>query len=64
MVDPKELRVRLGLSQSEFAHRYKLSLRTVQGWETRKIPRDGAAQLLLLLIEREPETIARILSST
>ena len=62
MIDAKSLRARLGLSQRAFAARYKLSLRTVQGWETRQNPRDGASQLLLLLIDQAPDLIAEILS--
>lgn len=32
-VDPKRIRERVGLSQAEFAARYRLSRDTVRGWE-------------------------------
>lgn len=63
MTDIAELRHRLGLSQREFAERYRLSLHTVRGWEIGRAPKAGAAAILLELIAREPETIARILAS-
>jgi putative transcriptional regulator len=62
-VDPdvRLVRERLGLSQEAFAARFHLSLRTVQEWEQqRRIP-EGPARVLLQVIEREPEAVARAL---
>ncbi|MGI9296525.1 MAG: helix-turn-helix domain-containing protein [Gammaproteobacteria bacterium] len=57
-VNVGKIRTRLGLSQSKFAERYGLSVRTVQGWETRW-ELDQATWLLIRLIERHPEEIAK-----
>jgi putative transcriptional regulator len=63
-LDPKAIRTKLGLSQAEFARRFQLPYRTVQGWEIGRIPTSGTATVLLTLISREPETVARILSAS
>lgn len=59
----RTLRESLGLSQSEFAHRFGLSSRTVQQWEQRRSVPEGPAQVLLRLIEDDPEHVARVVSS-
>ncbi len=58
----RALRLRLGMTQAEFSCAYRLSLRTVQNWEQGRDSPVGAAPVLLMLIEREPETIARLLA--
>lgn len=42
----KEIRERTGLSQSQFAKRYGISVRTLQGWETGKRPPEYVLSLL------------------
>lgn len=44
----KLLRSRTGLSQSQFATRYGISVRTLQGWEAGKKP----PKYVLFLLER------------
>lgn len=52
----RSLRKRLGLSQSSFADNYGLPLRTVQNWEQgRRTKPDSSGNLLIGLIERDPE---------
>jgi len=58
----RALRQRLGLTQAAFAERYHLSPRVVANWESGRDGLRGAAATLLTLIEREPDTVARILS--
>ena len=61
-IDPRAIRLSLGLTQRQFAERYRIPLRTVQGWELVNGRRlSWYATLLLTLIQREPETIARLL---
>jgi putative transcriptional regulator len=62
-VEFRALRHRLGLTQVAFAERYHLSPRVVANWESGRDGLRGAAATLLTLIERDPETVARILSS-
>jgi putative transcriptional regulator len=61
--DVRAIRGRLGLSQDAFAARFHLSLRTVQEWEQQRRVPEGPARVLLQVIEREPEAVARALAS-
>ena len=57
-----ELRERLKLSRRRFADRFGLDARAVQEWEQgRRVP-DRAARVLLTVIERDPEAVARALA--
>ena len=60
-VDPKAIRRKLGLSQAEFAARFRINLRTLQDWEQRRVTPDGAARVLLAVIAKEPEAVRRAL---
>jgi putative transcriptional regulator len=50
-----DLRQRLGLSQSQFADRFGLSIRTVQQWEQGRSQPDQPARVLLALISSAPD---------
>lgn len=53
----REVRERLGLSQSDFAGRFGLSLRSLQEWEQgRRLP-DMAVLTYLRVIERKPKEV-------
>jgi putative transcriptional regulator len=60
--DIKQLRDTLRCSQSEFAERFGLSLRTVQQWEQRRSTPDQPARILLTTIEADPDAVARAAS--
>jgi putative transcriptional regulator len=53
-LEVRELRKRLGLTQSEFAGRLGLPVDTVRNWEQGKRAPRGPARALLLLISRAP----------
>lgn len=57
----KHLRQSLGLSQSEFSLNYRLPPELVDAWENHRTPLDPVARALLLAIERDPETLRRLL---
>jgi putative transcriptional regulator len=61
--DVRALRERLGLSQSAFARRYLLSLRTVQQWEQDQREPSEPARVLLFAIARDPSALERVLHS-
>lgn len=61
-VDVKAIRQRLGLSQPAFALRYGLSVAAVRDWEQGRRQPERPARVLLHLIEKEPETVGRILA--
>lgn len=57
------LRKRMKLSRRKFADRFGLDTRAVQEWEQgRRVP-DRAARVLLTVIERDPEAVARALGN-
>lgn len=63
-IDVRRIRRKLGLSQSQFASNFGLSLATVQDWEQgRRVP-DGAARALLKVIDRDPEAVHRALATS
>lgn len=61
-VDVKSIRVSLGLTQSEFSHRFGFDVRTVQDWEQKRRMPDRSARILLRIISRDPEAVQRALS--
>ncbi len=62
-VDVKALRARLGMSQDGFARAFGLPKRTIQDWEQGRRQPEGAARVLLRVIEREPDAVRRALAA-
>ena len=62
-VDVKAIRVKLGLTQPEFATRFGLSVGTVRDWEQHRAAPDRPAQMLLRVIEAAPEVVLRVAQS-
>ena len=54
------LRRRLRVSQVAFAERYRIPLSTLRQWEQGAREPDGAASLLLQVIEAHPELVAAV----
>src|SRR5437763_7978956 len=59
----RALRKKLNLTQEEFAARFHLPLGTVRDWEQGAHRPDQAARVLLTVIERDPDGVARALES-
>lgn len=60
----RTLRASLELSQSQFAERYGLPLRTVQNWEQgRRTKPDASGAVLIGLIERDPNAMANLVDA-
>lgn len=57
------LRRKMNLTQEEFAVRFHLPLGTVRDWEQGAHRPDKAAQVLLTLIAKDPDAVARALES-
>jgi len=57
----RALRQKLKLTQQEFAARFHLPLGTVRDWEQGAHRPDKAAQVLLTVIARDPDAVARAL---
>ena len=57
------IRRKLGLTGEQFAERFHIPLETLRDWECHRAEPDAAMLAYLLVIEREPETVARVLES-
>ena len=57
----KTLRRALGLTQEEFAARYKIPLGTLRDWEQGRSQPDAPARAYLHVIASDPEGVARAL---
>jgi putative transcriptional regulator len=62
-VDVKAIRRKRGLTQKEFAGRYGFSIGRVKDWEQHRSSVDTPSRILLLIIDKEPEVIERVLSA-
>jgi putative transcriptional regulator len=62
-IDVLKIRRALGLTREAFAMRFGLQLGTVRDWEQRKRRPEGAARVLLAVIETEPEAVTRALAA-
>lgn len=60
----KALRVRMGLTQREFAVAFHLPLTTLRDWEQRRSMPDAPARALLLAIERDPKKLKALLADS
>jgi putative transcriptional regulator len=60
-VDVKAIRAASGLTQQAFASTYHLPAGTLRDWEQHRRQPDAPARALLMLIRKDPETIAAML---
>ena len=59
----KAIRTSVGMSQSEFASTFRLSLDTLKGWEQGKRKPDAAAANFLRIIQADPKFVQRTLAA-
>jgi len=62
-VDVKAIRRKLRMSQRDFASRFGFSFGTLQNWERGHRRPEGAARVLLKVIERRPKAVIEALSA-
>jgi putative transcriptional regulator len=62
--DIRSLRQRLGLSQSGFAEKFGVNLRTLQEWEQGRRAPDQIARSYLRVIGADPEAVMRALAAS
>ncbi len=55
--DVKTIRKATGLSQSQFAARIGVKVKTLQNWEQHRVRPTGPARTLLRLVERNPAAL-------
>ncbi len=56
-IDVHRIRQQLGMSQEAFATRFGLSVATVREWEQDRRKPEGAARVLLTVIEKNPNAV-------
>ena len=61
VVDVRDLRRKLKLTQAEFARRYGFNVTRVRDWEQHRSRPDGAIRAYLRVIECEPGAVGRAL---
>jgi putative transcriptional regulator len=63
-LDIKAVRAKVGMTQTEFATTFGISLGTLRHWERGDRRPQGPALVLLNVVAKEPEAVLRALSST
>lgn len=58
-----EVRAKVGLAQSEFAKLLGVSVHTLQDWEQGRRTPSGAAQTLMKVARRHPETLRELIQA-
>jgi putative transcriptional regulator len=61
--NPKVVRRALGLSQEEFAARFKIPVGTPRDWEQGRVEPDQAARAYLMVIARIPDAVREALDA-
>lgn len=61
-VDVRAIRTKLKMSQSAFAARFGTLPSTLRDWEQNRRHPDGAARVLLMVIDKEPDAVTRALA--
>jgi putative transcriptional regulator len=62
-IDAAAIRAKTGLSQINFAQQIGVSVATLRNWEQgRRVP-DGPAQVLLSLLNKDPDIVRRTLKT-
>jgi putative transcriptional regulator len=59
----RALRQKLKMTQAEFAARFQIPIGTIRDWEQGAHRPDKAAQVLLMVIAKDPDAVARALES-
>jgi putative transcriptional regulator len=61
--NPKVVRQALGLSQEEFAQRFRIPVGTLREWEQGRVEPDQAARAYIMVIARNPKAVREALES-
>ncbi len=61
-IDVKNIRARVGMSQSEFASAFGISVSTLRHWERGDRTPNGPALVLLNVVAKEPKAVLKALS--
>lgn len=61
-IDVKNIRADVGMSQTEFASAFGISVNTLRHWERGDRHPNGPALVLLNVLSKEPDTVLRALA--
>jgi len=61
-VDVREVRRRMGLSQTQFATKFGFPPATLRNWEQGRVRPDASTRVLLAVIAKHPERVEDVLS--
>jgi len=64
MPDVHAIRIKLGMTQENFAAAFGVSAATIRNWEQGRREAHGPARVLLTIIEHEPRAVLRALGRT
>jgi putative transcriptional regulator len=62
-IDVKAIRIRLDMTQEEFAGRFGFSVNTLRHWEQGSRQPEGPTRAYLLVIERAPKAVQKALQA-
>jgi putative transcriptional regulator len=60
-IDVRAIRTKLGMTQQEFAGEFGFSVNTLRHWEQGKRQPEGPTRAYLLVIDRAPDTVRKVL---
>jgi len=60
-LDVQAIRLRLGMTQQQFAARFGFNINTLRHWEQGRRAPEGPTRAYLLVIDRDPEAVQRAL---
>ena len=63
VTDVRAIRMKLGMSQEEFAGRFGFSVNTLRHWEQGKRQPEGPTRAYLLVIDRAPKAVQKALET-
>ncbi|MBV9287840.1 MAG: helix-turn-helix domain-containing protein [Hyphomicrobiales bacterium] len=63
VIDVRAIRIKLGMSQEEFAGRFGFSVNTLRHWEQGKRRPEGPTRAYLLVIDRAPKAVQKALEA-
>src|SRR4051812_4947516 len=63
-INVKAIRTKLGLSQDDFASSFGFTTNQIRDWEQGRSRPIGGVRAYLMIIERDPESVRRLLGET
>jgi putative transcriptional regulator len=60
-MDVRAIRTKLGMTQQQFAGEFGFSVNTLRHWEQGKRQPEGPTRAYLLVIDRAPDTVRKVL---